>query len=139
MTTRELRAGPLAVTVTLAGETLRRVVLPRRIPDDLNATHLAKLLEQMGQFHLDLREAPPFHRKVWEQLRRIPWGSARTYQEIARAAGSPRASRAAGQACAANRLPLIIPCHRVVAQAGLGGFAFGLPWKRKLLELEAAE
>jgi methylated-DNA-[protein]-cysteine S-methyltransferase len=139
MSTRELRAGPLAVTVTLAGETLRRVVLPRRIPDDLEATHLARLLEQMSQFHLDFRETPPFHRKVWEQLRRIPWGSARTYQEIARAAASPRASRAVGQACAANRLPLIIPCHRVVAQAGLGGFAFGLPWKRKLLELEAAE
>jgi O-6-methylguanine DNA methyltransferase len=66
----------------------------------------------------------------------IPWGSALTYGELAVAVGSPRATRAVGTACATNRLPLIIPCHRVLAADGPGGFSSGLEWKAKLLELE---
>ena len=85
--------------------------------------------------HFD--DAPPFHRKVWQRLRKIPWGSALTYAEMATAVGSPRAFRAVGQACAANPLPIIVPCHRILAQSGLGGFSGGLDWKRKLLELES--
>jgi O-6-methylguanine DNA methyltransferase len=76
---------------------------------------------------------------VWEAIRQIPFGQTVTYQELAARIGSPGAARAVGGACAANRLLLAVPCHRVVACRGLGGFALGLAWKRKLLALEAAE
>lgn len=86
---------------------------------------------------IDLSGVPPFHRKVLAAARRIPYGRTVTYGELARRAGSPRAARAAGQAMAHNPVPLIVPCHRVVASGGLGGFGGGLALKRLLLALEA--
>lgn len=139
MSAQTLRSGALTAAIELDGKTLRSVKLPRAIPDDLDSAALAGLIEQLREYEIDLSDAPPFQRRAWEELRRIQWGSAITYTELARLAGSPRAIRAAGQACAKNPLPLIIPCHRVIGEAGLGGYAFGLPWKRKLLELEAGE
>lgn len=136
MTRRTLRAGPLAIEIGIEDAQLRTVDFPGTIPDDLTATHLHAILAQLGEIPLGFGEAPPFHLKVWQQLRTIPWGSALTYGEIATAVGSPRAFRAVGQACGANPLPLIVPCHRVLAQDGLGGFSGGLAWKYKLLELE---
>lgn len=79
-----------------------------------------------------------FQQAVWKALRKIPRGQTRTYGEIAAAIGRPNAVRAVGTACGANPLPLFIPCHRVVAQNGLGGFGSGLPWKEMLLKLEDA-
>ncbi|MCK4301404.1 MAG: MGMT family protein, partial [candidate division Zixibacteria bacterium] len=67
---------------------------------------------------------------------RIPYGRTCTYGEIARAVGHPRASRAVGGANANNNLPLVIPCHRVVAANGLGGYGGGLAMKRRLLKIE---
>lgn len=84
----------------------------------------------------DLSGRPPFFVRAWRALHRIPFGEVRTYGQIARAAGSPDAVRAAGQACGANPILLFIPCHRVVASNGPGGFGAGLDWKRRLLELE---
>ncbi|MFC1844480.1 methylated-DNA--[protein]-cysteine S-methyltransferase [Thermodesulfobacteriota bacterium] len=80
----------------------------------------------------------PFQQRVWSQISAIPYGSCITYQGLAELAGSPRAARAAGTACGANPLPIIIPCHRVVAQNGLGGFGGGLDIKKSLLSLENA-
>src|SRR5712671_5756020 len=78
-----------------------------------------------------------FQRKVWEQLRRIPAGETRTYQEIARAIGAPDAVRAVGSACGANPVALLVPCHRAIrTDGGLGGYAWGLPVKKRLLEIE---
>jgi len=78
-----------------------------------------------------------FQRKVWGELRRIPRGETRTYSQIARAIGAPRAVRAVGSACGANPVALVVPCHRAVrADGGLGGYAWGLPRKKKLLALE---
>jgi AraC family transcriptional regulator of adaptative response/methylated-DNA-[protein]-cysteine methyltransferase len=78
-----------------------------------------------------------FQRRVWEELRRIPRGETRTYGEIARAIGAPAAVRAVGSACGANPVALVVPCHRAVrADGGLGGYAWGLPVKQRLLELE---
>src|SRR5262245_15153151 len=78
-----------------------------------------------------------FQRKVWDELRRIPRGETRTYSEIARAIGAPRAVRAVGSACGANPVAVVIPCHRAVrTDGGLGGYAWGLPRKKKLLALE---
>ena len=80
-----------------------------------------------------------FFRKAWAAMGRIPRGSVMGYAELARRAGSPRAVRAAGQACAGNPLPLFVPCHRIVAASGrLGGFTGGLAWKRFLLRREGA-
>ncbi|MFZ2089251.1 MAG: methylated-DNA--[protein]-cysteine S-methyltransferase [Desulfobaccales bacterium] len=78
-----------------------------------------------------------FYVRVWQELRRIPYGETVSYQRLARLLGKPQAARAVGQACGANPLPLIIPCHRVIAANGsLGGFSSGLPRKRWLLEHE---
>jgi len=81
-------------------------------------------------------EAPRFRTRVWSQARRIPYGRTETYSSLARAAGSPGAARAVGSAMAANPFPIIVPCHRVVAADGIGGFSAGGPLKRRLLELE---
>ncbi len=82
----------------------------------------------------------PFQRTVWRALRAIPPGQTRTYAELARAVGcGPGAARAVGQACGANPIPVLTPCHRVLAAGGkLGGFSGGLEWKRRLLTGEAA-
>lgn len=80
---------------------------------------------------------PPFFRKVWSALRRVPRGEVCTYGQLARAARSPRAMRAVGQAMARNPLPLVVPCHRVIADhARLGGYTGGVERKRALLALE---
>lgn len=82
-------------------------------------------------------DGTPFQCRVWDALRHIPYGHTVSYGEIARRIGRPTASRAVAQACGANPLPLVIPCHRVVASDGsLGGFSAGLHRKRKLLALE---
>jgi O-6-methylguanine DNA methyltransferase len=78
----------------------------------------------------------PFEAQVWRALRSIPYGATRSYGEIARALGRPRAARAVGRACGTNPIPVIIPCHRVVGSNGLGGFGCGLAMKRRLLAIE---
>ena len=87
---------------------------------------------------LDLR-GTPFQKKALQAVAAIPYGETRTYGEIAKTLGRPRAARAVGSANARNCLPLVIPCHRVVAAHGLGGYAGGLELKRKLLKLESRE
>lgn len=80
----------------------------------------------------------PFQRLVLDKVAAIPYGRTRTYGEIAVELGKPAASRAVGSANGRNPLPLIIPCHRVVATVGLGGYGGGLEMKRRLLEMEGA-
>jgi AraC family transcriptional regulator of adaptative response/methylated-DNA-[protein]-cysteine methyltransferase len=82
-------------------------------------------------------QATAFQRRVWEELRRIPYGSTRSYSEVARAIGRPKAVRAVARACATNPVSVIIPCHRVVREDGsLGGYRWGLKRKQALLEKE---
>lgn len=78
----------------------------------------------------------PFQRDVWRAICRIPYGETRTYTELAAMAGYPTAVRAVASACGANPLPYYIPCHRVVAVHGLGGYAFGTEVKQRLLNIE---
>lgn len=86
---------------------------------------------------LDLSAGSGFRQKVWRRLRRIPPGRPMSYSKLAAAIGHPKAARAVGGACGANPIPLLIPCHRVVAADGsLGGFSAGLDWKRRLLGIE---
>jgi AraC family transcriptional regulator, regulatory protein of adaptative response / methylated-DNA-[protein]-cysteine methyltransferase len=82
-------------------------------------------------------QATAFQWKVWQALRDIPYGETRTYSEIARAIGRPRAVRAVGHACATNRVAVVIPCHRAVRRDGsLGGYRWGLERKQALLDGE---
>ena len=91
---------------------------------------------------IDIEDATPFLRAAWSACSSIPFGETRSYKWLAAEAGRPRALRAAGQSMARNRLPIIVPCHRVIgSDGGLGGYGRGvsqLRLKQRLLELEAA-
>ena len=88
---------------------------------------------------LDWRLTRGFYRKVLRATSRIPYGQTRSYSEVAKRAGSPRAVRAAGTALGSNPLPIIVPCHRVLRSGGaLGGYGGGIEVKQTLLELEGA-
>lgn len=88
---------------------------------------------------LDVR-GTEFQRAVWAELRRIPSGATRSYADIAKAIGKPKATRAVANACGANRLPVVVPCHRVIAKDGsIGGYTGGLHIKRALLRAEGVE
>ena len=85
------------------------------------------------------RAGTPFQRRVWTALRRIPRGTTVTYAALARRIGRPRAVRAVAAAVAANRLAVVVPCHRVVrSDGGLGGYRWGVARKRALLVREGA-
>ncbi len=82
-------------------------------------------------------EGTPFQRLVLENIYKIPYGETRTYRQVAEAIGKPKAYRAVGNACNSNKIPLIIPCHRVVRSNGdIGGYVGGCELKRALLEME---
>ena len=78
----------------------------------------------------------PFQEKVWKQLQEIPYGKTISYAQLAQAVENPKACRAVGSANGKNPISIIIPCHRVVASTGLGGYSSGLDIKIQLLELE---
>ncbi|MBI1328132.1 MAG: methylated-DNA--[protein]-cysteine S-methyltransferase [Alphaproteobacteria bacterium] len=81
----------------------------------------------------------PFQRSVWKQLLKIPRGKTKTYLDVAKAVKKPRATRAVGTAVGSNPITLLVPCHRVLASnGGLGGFAWGLPVKKRWLNAEGA-
>lgn len=90
--------------------------------------------------HLDLPldiRATAFQRRVWQELQRIPFGETRTYTEVARLIGQPKATRAVARACATNPAALVIPCHRVIREDGdLGGYRWGVERKQALLGME---
>jgi methylated-DNA-[protein]-cysteine S-methyltransferase len=100
--------------------------------------YFAGIAEDFTGIPLDLRGASPFRREVWLAARTIPWGETVSYaglaQRMGRVAG---AARAVGQALGANPIPIVVPCHRILAADGsLGGFSCGLDWKRELLAVE---
>ena len=84
--------------------------------------------------------APPFYKKVLQEIRKVPFGSTASYLEIASRVGSPKAVRAVGSANARNPIPIIIPCHRIIrSDGGLGGYGGGLDLKMDLLRHEDYE
>ena len=86
---------------------------------------------------LDWTGKTDFQKSVWRQMLKISAGKTKSYGEIASAIGNPKAVRAVGGACGANPVPVLVPCHRVLAaNKKLGGFSGGLDWKRSLLERE---
>lgn len=107
---------------------------------------LAEAKRQLGEYfdgkrrEFDLPLGPggtEFQQRVWVELRRIPFGETISYRTLAERIGKPAASRAVGQANGRNRLPIVVPCHRVISHDGkLGGYGGGLPTKQRLLDLE---
>jgi methylated-DNA-[protein]-cysteine S-methyltransferase len=81
-------------------------------------------------------DGTPFQQEVWQELSRIPYGETISYGELARRVGRPNGPRAVGQANGRNPIPIIVPCHRVLASNGIGGYGGGLPMKRTLLAVE---
>ena len=153
------------VGVLLAGATLRGVCLleftePERLETQLasirrhysseivNGTngHLKKLSTELVEYFAGERRefsvpleivGSTFQRRVWQELRVIPYGETRSYEDIAISVGSPKAVRAVGTANGSNRIAIVIPCHRVINKGGkLGGYGGGLDRKKYLLELE---
>lgn len=105
---------------------------------DVLRRHLDGELRQLD-LPLDVR-ATAFQAKVWSYLQSIPYGETRTYTDIARALGQPKAARAVGAACGANPVSIAIPCHRVLRSSGhLAGYRWGLERKQALIELERRE
>jgi methylated-DNA-[protein]-cysteine S-methyltransferase len=139
---------------------LRKLTLPQRSPDEarLLLGHQIKRASESPHFFRELTErlrayfdgqrvefpdevdfsGTEFQRAVWTAARFIPYGETRSYKWLAVQTERPGAARAVGQALGKNPLPVIVPCHRVLASNGtLGGFAGGLEMKRRLLQLEA--
>jgi methylated-DNA-[protein]-cysteine S-methyltransferase len=115
-------------------------------PENLEDPVLAAATEQLRAYFagerstfdlpLDMR-GNPFERRVWDELKQIPYGETASYGEIARRIGAPGAARAVGLANGRNPIAIIVPCHRVIGANGkLVGFGGGLPMKRALLDLE---
>jgi methylated-DNA-[protein]-cysteine S-methyltransferase len=151
--------GPLLLASTPRG--LVKLSLPNYDPEetleDLAARISPRVLEAPGRLDdarrqldlyfdgrlrefdlpLDWRLSSGFRRRALRAIDRIPYGRTRSYTEIARSAGNERAVRAAGTACGANPLPIVVPCHRVLRSGGaLGGYGGGLPMKEVLLTME---
>lgn len=125
------RARPLRATEQAAGGSMEEV---RRQLGEYFAG-------RRSSFDLDLAFCgTSFQLAVWRAMLDIPFGETRTYGEIATAIGRPSAARAVGRASALNRLPILVPCHRLVGgDGGLHGYAGGLDLKRRLLALEAGD
>jgi O-6-methylguanine DNA methyltransferase len=107
--------------------------------DEARAQLLAYIQGTRREFSLpvDLAAGTPFQRKVWRAIIAIPYGRVRSYQWVATRVGGKQYARAVGMALGANPVPVIVPCHRIIARDGsLGGFGCGLPMKRRLLKLE---
>lgn len=158
--TMDAPIGTLLLAATHAG--LVRIAFAEEVDDalvELSGTLSPRLLEMPRRLHevheqidryfskrltdfdleLDLELLTPFSRRVLDGTAAIPYGSYETYAEVAADIGSPRAARAVGNAVAANPIPLVIPCHRVLRAGGtIGKYGGGADRKRFLLELEGA-
>ncbi|MGN0236342.1 MAG: methylated-DNA--[protein]-cysteine S-methyltransferase [Paludibacteraceae bacterium] len=119
--------------------------LPTALSDQLQSELSAYFRGARRTFSPNLMEAAeqaisnlgtPFQQSVWRALMHIPYSATVSYSDLARRIGRPRAVRAVASACGANPFPVLIPCHRVVAKNGIGGFALGIPAKQHLLRLE---
>lgn len=128
-------------------EELARAVSPRVLSAPARLDHPRRELDEYFSgarrrfdLALDWRLTDGFNRRVLRATARIPYGSSSTYKQVAAAAGSPRGSRAAGNALGTNPLPIVVPCHRVLhSDGGIGGYTGGLERKRLLLDVEGAE
>ncbi len=127
--------------VDLSGEKVKTVRFSQGAP--LARSELAEMivayLEGKGpcpRVELDMADLTDFQKEIYAIVRKIPRGRTQTYGQVAALSGRPKAARAVGHAMASNPFVVLVPCHRVIACHGLGGFAGGLELKEKLLALE---
>jgi len=111
-----------------------RITLP--VSSDLQRYFQGETID-FSSYHVDLSGLTPFRQEVLTAAKSIPWGMSITYSQLAVMMGRPGAARAVGHALGKNRVPVIIPCHRVVSKHGIGGFSGGIDLKQKLLKLES--
>lgn len=139
-------------SVVYSGDTIVMSDLSGAIPSTARKGRWPELEDKLARYAQGLpvtfteavwwEDYPPFTRAVLQYIySELPWGTVCTYGDVARALGKADAARAVGQALARNKVPLIVPCHRVIAAHGLGGFsaAPGLSLKRAMLTLESCE
>ena len=127
-------------------ERLARIGGPRVLRSPWSVDHARRELDEYFagkrrsfDLQLDLRAMPPFTLEILDELARVPYGETTTYGALAQRVGRPRAARAVGTVMNRNRIPIVLPCHRVVGATGkLTGYAGGLDRKETLLELEGA-
>jgi methylated-DNA-[protein]-cysteine S-methyltransferase len=136
------KIGPLEITGTEKGISGLRFVRKKAKSDSTLPPIMKEALKQLDEYFLGKRkdfsvklilQGTDFQKKVWEQLKKIPYASTASYKEIARAIGNEKAVRAVGGANGRNNIGIIVPCHRVIAHDGtLGGFGGGL-WRKEWL------
>ena len=130
-----IRAIELNAATELPGRECAPNLFLRQAVDQLRAYFAGEL--QDFDLTLDM-QGTGFQRRVWHELRNIPYGETRSYSFVANTIGAPKAVRAVGAANGRNPIPIVVPCHRVIGAGGsLVGYGGGLPLKRFLLDLEA--
>jgi methylated-DNA-[protein]-cysteine S-methyltransferase len=123
------------------GEMVKRIYFSQEMPVDRSelAEEIAAHLKggaSCPKAELDMSACTEFQRQIYALVQAIPRGRTMTYGEVAACAGKPGAARAVGRAMATNPFAILVPCHRVVAKKGLGGYLWGIEMKEKLLRLE---
>ena len=108
-------------------------IINKKVAKDIKNYFTGKTTEFVSKYKLN---GTLFEMKVWKELLKIPYGETRSYTDIAIAIGKPTAYRAVANACGSNKIPFIIPCHRVVGKNNIGGFYWGLDKKLWMMELE---
>jgi methylated-DNA-[protein]-cysteine S-methyltransferase len=133
--------------VIISNEGIREIKLMNKKIDRKGESSNKKYLKQLQEYaegkrqHFDLSldvAGTTFQKKVWQAAAAIPYGKTKTYGQIAKQIGHPKAARAVGTALGKNPVCIVVPCHRVVGSTGLGGYAYGLTMKKELLKLEGA-
>lgn len=114
----------------------KRSEILTRCADEISAYFRGEISKFSVKFKI---EGSDFEKSVYEALLKIPYGEVLTYKQLAKIINKPKAYRAVGNANAKNKIPIIIPCHRVVASNGIGGYSGGLWRKNRLLKLEKAK
>lgn len=114
----------------------KRSEILTRCADEISAYFRGEISKFSVKFKI---EGSDFEKSVYEALLKIPYGEVLTYKQLATKINRPKAYRAVGNANAKNKIPIIIPCHRVVASNGIGGYSGGLWRKNRLLKLEKAK
>ena len=130
-----------SLVVEMSGKKVKRIYFSQDMPSESSklAEEIAAHLETGApcpKAKLHTSACTEFQKKIYAEVRAIPRGKTGTYGEVADRAGRPGAARAVGRAMATNPYAILVPCHRVVAKKGLGGYAWGTEIKEKLLRLE---
>jgi methylated-DNA-[protein]-cysteine S-methyltransferase len=131
--------GSVVLTKIRIGDVLDYENIKRHsLPNEVRSQFFEYLEGTRKEFEVQYAPAGTrFDKKVWQTLKKIPYGQTRTYQWLAEEVGSPKGARAVGGSLSRNPLPIIIPCHRIICSDGsLGGYSSGIQIKKRLLEIE---